>query len=439
MREEEIKGTAPQYEADQPREIVGWYIPGQQEPQEVVSYYVQDRPLPGHRSALGTKTTGKKKRSRKGLWIFLSCLLVLVAVVVGVGIWAGTSEGSWNIPSEDDEASSIVDIFREENTTIPLYSGTAMPRMTCVNPTGAELTARQVYEKVNPSVVTVVAQVGDTGSIGTGVIMTADGFIITNAHVIVGGESCWVALSNGKTYDAQLVGYDSQQDLAVLKAVDAENLPAAEFGNSDLARVGDPVYAIGSPLGLELRNTLTDGIISATGRLVEVDGKEMSVIQTNAALNSGNSGGPLINACGQVIGINTLKMSTTEQMEATVEGLGFAIPTGEACFVVNDLIERGEFIGAPTLGISVLTVTREDGSTYVVVYEVDEGYGAQAAGLQEGDVILQAGGVEIFTTEDLLAVRRNYRVDETLEMTIQRQGESRQVSVLLRAKSVNPS
>ena len=159
----------------------------------------------------------------------------------------------------------------------------------------------------------MVTELPRGASVGTGVILTEDGYIITNAHVIAGGTSCYVALADGSIFDAALVGYDAEQDLAVIKAQDtdgraAQGLPAAEFGDSDALSVGDPVYAIGNPLGVELRGTLTDGIVSAINRDVDVDGVTMTLIQTNAALNNGNSGGPLINRYGQVIGINVMKM-----------------------------------------------------------------------------------------------------------------------------------
>ena len=251
--------------------------------------------------------------------------------------------------------------------------------------------------------------------------MTPDGYFITNAHVIDEGRSCWIILSNGVTYDAKLVGYDAEQDLAVLKAVDAQNLPAARFGNSDSLVVGDTVYAIGNPLGIELRGTLTNGIISAVNRDVEMDGRTLTLLQTNAALNSGNSGGPLINEYGQVIGINVMKMTNRDlEKEATVEGLGFALPISDMAFVVNDIIAHGYFRGTPTIGIMVMTMSNADGSTYVEVASVTEGSGAEAAGLQAGDVVLAADGVAVAVTTDLLMVRRNHGVGETVVLTIRR-------------------
>ena len=219
------------------------------------------------------------------------------------------------------------------------------------------LTSKEIIEKnLNSTVVISMYENVSSGFYGggaseqqaggaTGIIMTSDGYIITNAHVISGGKSCWVALDTGVTYEVNLVGFDEEEDLAVLKADPQNPLPAAEFGNSDLVQVGDTAYAIGNPLGVELRGTMTNGIISAVNRAVEVDGKTMTLLQTSAALNNGNSGGPLINEYGQVIGINTLKMSTTDSTEATVEGLGFALPISSVSFVVNDLIANGHYRG----------------------------------------------------------------------------------------------
>jgi S1-C subfamily serine protease len=202
-----------------------------------------------------------------------------------------------------------------------------------------ELTIQEIYKRVNPAVVTVIVEQKNNTSIGSGIIFAEDGYILTNAHVIKSGFSCRVCLSNGNYYDALLVGYNQTQDLAVLK-VEAEDLPVVKFGNSNKMTVGDSVYAIGTPLGVEFRGTLTDGIVSAINRDVEIGNKIMTLIQTNVALNEGNSGGPLINVYGQVIGINTIKMNS-DYSNAT-EGLGFAIPITDVAGIVNELIEYGE-------------------------------------------------------------------------------------------------
>jgi serine protease Do len=305
-------------------------------------------------------------------------------------------------------------------------------RLTVTAQRGEELTATDVYAKVNPSVVTVVAEEKVGASVGTGVIMPPDGYIITNAHVISGGKSCWIALDTGATYDAKLVGVDEEEDLAVLKAVDAQNLPAAEFGDSDLLTVGEKAYAIGNPLGIELRGTLTDGIISAVNRQIQVEDGYMTMIQTTAALNNGNSGGPLINSSGQIIGINTLKMGGSGwKGEATVEGLGFALPISSVCFVVNDLIATGEFRGVPTIGISVITSMDDKGGAQVEVYSVEETMGAAKAGIQAGDIILAADGVPVSRIEDLQVVRRSHNIGDTVTLTILRNGRTMDIDVVL--------
>ena len=288
-----------------------------------------------------------------------------------------------------------------------------------------------MYEKVNPSVVAVVSYAELGASAGTGVIMSSDGYIITNYHVVEGGMECDVLLYNGARFEARLVGYDRENDLAVLK-IAADGLPAAEFGSSDMLTVGDKAYAIGNPLGLELRGTLTDGIISAINRDVEVDGETMTLIQTNAALNSGNSGGPLINQYGQVVGINTIKMVASYNDDAAVEGLGFAIPSSTVAHIVNCLISTGEVTEQPVLGITVQGMAvLPDGTSGVLVIEVTPGLGGEIAGVQEGDIIVAADGEPITSSNDVLRVRRRYTTGDNLPMTIYRDGQYMEVEVPL--------
>ena len=353
--------------------------------------------------------------------------VLMLAVAAGV-IWSLTQGGEMPTPDgdgdSDSDASSIVNIFKTEKTTIPRVKGETGVSLVCEE--------ADVYAKVNPATVLVVADQGENASVGTGIIMTSDGYIVTNAHVISGGRSCWIALDTGYTYDAELVGYDEDQDLAVLKAVDAEDLPTAEFGDSDQCRVGDTVYAIGNPLGVELRGTLTEGIISAINRNVQMEGRVMTLIQTTAALNNGTSGGPLINEYGQVIGVNTLKMSGSGNAEeATVEGLGFALPSSSFCFVVNDLIANGQFRGIPVLGITVMN--SDDGR--VVVYTVSDGYGAAEMGIRPDDVLLRADGQALGSIDDLMAVRRTHLVGDTITLTVLRDGQTFDVDVPLYASA----
>ena len=416
-----------------PREVVDWYIPRQGT--EVVDYYVHDRPLP--ESARPAPPPVPKKKRRLGLWIFLAVMGVVAAVVVVFALLNGQNRTADHDAADDsnEDASSIVDIFSLQQTTIPRYTAyDPSLKLEILADHGQELTAQEVYAKVNPATVLVVAQTGESASIGTGVIMTEDGYVITNAHVISGGESCWVMLAGGWDYDAELVGFDADQDIAVLKLVDAEGLPTVEFGDSELAEVGDQVYAIGNPLGVELRGTMTEGIISAINRNVELEGRTLNVLQTTAALNNGNSGGPLINRYGQVIGINTLKMSGTGAPdEATVEGLGFALPISSAYFVINDIIASGEYHGTPALGIMVSAMETDNGDSLVMAISVSEGSSAEEAGVLPGDIILAVDGRSVQTTAELMAIRRGHAVGDTMTLTLLRDGNSFDVDVVLRS------
>lgn len=267
--------------------------------------------------------------------------------------------------------------------------------------------------------------------VGTGVIFTEDGFILTNAHVIAGGSECYVVLDTGEDYRACLLGLDEEKDLAVIK-IAASGLPAAEFGDSDALTVGDPVFAIGNPLGVELRGTLTDGIVSAINRDVYVDGVTMTLIQTNAALNNGNSGGPLINVYGQVVGINTMKMGSSST--TSVEGLGFAIPIASTAYMINDLIAYGEVHGEVMIGISVqpVPVTAENGESALLVMEVTPGGPGEEADIQKGDLIVAADGEALTKSTDLLRVRRRHEAGETLKLLVERDGKRFTADVVLR-------
>ena len=393
-------------------------------PGEVVERY--SRPLPGRPAAPGQP----RRRRRTGLWIFLACLAVVLGVAAGSWIWYLLPAGSSADPfeyrydhgwEEEEDASGAV--------TIPTYPFGEGAVLEVETDHGRELTAQEIYQRVNPSVVTVMVQLDDSVSVGTGVIFRADGYILTNYHVLAGGRDCTVAMDTGRTYEAQYVAGDERNDLAVLK-VELTGLPAATFGDSDQLVVGDKVYAIGNPLGVELRGTLTDGIVSAINRDVQVDGRTMTLVQTNAALNSGNSGGPLINACGQVVGINTIKMSSDY---SNVEGLGFAIPSASIRRLVNDLLTYGEVRPEPSFGVTVLqTGTRlEDDIWGLQVLEVTPGSAADLAGIREGDFVLAAGGRPVETRQELLRIRRQLYVGDQVTMEIWRDGERMEVTLTL--------
>ena len=400
----------------------------------IVERYVQPTPLPGRRRA-GAPPVRRKKR--RGITIFLVCMLVLAVLSGAVtALWYNgvfdryDSYGDDRFEHRDDPGYYESDSHGE--TTIKRLPNTDQVKLRYNEGHGEALTIQEIYQKVNPSTVTVLTGMDDgSAMVGTGVIFTADGYVLTNAHVIAGGSECYVVLDTGEDYRARLLGLDEEKDLAVIK-ISAKDLPAAEFGDSDALSVGDPVYAIGNPLGVELRGTLTDGIVSAINRDVAVDGVMMTLIQTNAALNNGNSGGPLINVYGQVVGINTMKMGSSSTM--SVEGLGFAIPISSTAYMINDLIAYGEIRGEVMIGISVQTtpVTLDSGETALRVVEVTPGSPGDEAGIQKEDLLLTADGETLTKSTDLLRVRRRHEAGETLTLTYERGGKRYTAEVVLR-------
>lgn len=391
----------------------------------------------------------KPKKGRWSVRLFVGTCLLAALVCLGAGIWYVGQYG-WTLPKDREpdlpSSSQPGDGDRyywdyevsDEETTIARYPAGGQTRLTLAIPAAAALEPGDIYGKVNPSVVTVLGEQRNYSSVGTGIILSDDGYILTNHHVIAGCSSCqvWVTGEYGEnsSYTAKLVGGDETQDLAVLK-VEGEGLPAAEFGVSDNLRVGDPVYAIGNPLGLELRNTFTDGIVSSVNRSVEVDGVSMTLIQTNAALNSGNSGGPLINQYGQVVGVNTIKMMSDYD---TIEGLGFAIPSSLAVRWVNELIEYGELLPQPVLGISIDRVPRTlpDGTLVVVRIEsVTPGGSGDRAGLRSGDYLVSFAGQDVISTEQILAIRRELFVGDEVAVRVYRNGRYLDLTMIMAAES----
>lgn len=401
---------------------------------EVVEQY--SRPLPGvprreAQSAVPSKQA-RRKHSKKGLWIFLGCAALAAVLAAAAVFW------DWSVPRHNridpfdfdfDYRDSGEDRGSQE-IAIPAWPAGQGCSLPVVQEHGPSLTAQEVYRQVNPAVAVVLADLGDgSASVGTGVIFSQDGYLITNYHVVEGGQECTVALDSGRSYEAKYVAGDADSDLAVLK-VEGQDLPAAVFGDSDLLTVGDKVYAIGNPLGVELRGTLTDGIVSAIDRDVEVEGRTMTLLQTNAALNSGNSGGPLINEYGQVVGINTIKMTSRY---SNIEGLGFAIPSAYMERIVNDLLTFGSLQPEPVLGITVLQMAEqvEPDVWGIEVQSVTENSPAGKAGVQEGDYVLSAGGRDINSSRDLLRVRRQHHLGDELPMTLWRDGEIIEITLSL--------
>lgn len=413
----------------------------------------------------------KPKKKHTGLKVAAFVLAMVLVSGGSIGVYEGIRS------SNADNSSSIVasnDSSAAESSTGDSSSSKKSDSSQSwiqLASTNGSMSVADIVKKVTPSVVGVQSTFsssngsnnnpmngyggffgygsqGNNGSqgmtgVGTGIIMSKDGYIVTNAHVIYDDEygygeasSVQIQMSDEETtYDARIVAYDKEADIAVLK-IDADNLTPAEFGDSSSCEVGEMVVAIGNPLGLQFQNTVTCGIISALDRKVTINDNTMTLIQTDTAINNGNSGGPLINSSGQVIGINSAKMSSTYSGEATVEGIGFAIPMSEAKSIVDDLINYGYVTGRPQLGISCQDVTEAVSQAYNIpvgayIFSVTAGGAAAQAGLQPGDVITGIQDQTISTTEELNAVKNQYKAGDTITLTYVRAGETKKVDVTL--------
>ena len=293
---------------------------------------------------------------------------------------------------------------------------------------------QDVYEKVLPSVVSITCHDGLTASSGTGVIMDAGGYIITNAHVVEDAVSIRVLLTDGRELTARCVGADMLSDLAVLR-VTASGLVPAVFGDSDKLRVGDEVVAIGDPLGVELRGTMTNGIISGINRDIKSGNRTLTLMQTTAALNTGNSGGPLVNCYGQVVGINTMKIGDYAS-EGGVEGLGFAIPITSVQTILEQLASKGYVAGRPDLGITGQAISTFYQFYYrmpagILITEVAEGSSAAQQGLRRGDILLTLDGVAVTNPDILQEITYASTVGQELQATVYREGREIPLTLIM--------
>ncbi len=343
--------------------------------------------------------------------------------------------GKVNIPIGVDE-----DIFQMEvSKGGPVF----VEDVLSVRDNGSALTVNQIAQKCTKSSVGIMVettqyyfgQAYKTGGVGSGFILSEDGYIATNHHVIENASKITVVLHDGTEYEATLVGSDSITDIAVVK-INAKDLPVMERGNSDEVLVGDLAVAIGTPASIELAGTVTDGIISAVNRKIDITDnygrvvKTMTLIQTNATINPGNSGGPLINKYGQVIGINTLKL--TDQYE----GIGFAIPINGAISIINQLIsdgtvsDRGDNLvaGKASIGIQCVDVTDQEADYYgipkgVLVMQINKNGSAAKAGLRRGDIIIAFNGKTVSSTDEINVIKEEFKAGDTITLTVFRDGE----------------
>lgn len=442
--------------------------------------YVNYYSVPNGNISGGSPKNNNPKKKHTGLKIAACVLAMAVVSGASIGIYEGISSsletrGEVSSIAERQESSSVADSSADLTKK---DSSNAESWIQLASTKGA-MSVSDIVKKVTPSVVGVQAQFktetsgndfygygnffgfGNQGGqnstqeatgVGTGIIMSKDGYIVTNAHVIYDDEygygkatAVQVQMYDEETtYDARIVAFDQEADIAVLQ-IDADDLTPAEFGDSSTCEVGEMVVAIGNPLGLEFQNTVTCGIISALNRQVTINDNTMTLIQTDTAINSGNSGGPLINSAGQVIGINSAKMSSSySSSSATIEGIGFAIPMTEAQKIIDDLINYGYVTGRPQLGISCQDVSETVSQAYqipvgVYIISVTEGGAAEQAGLKPGDVITAIQGETIQTTDELNNIKNQYNAGDVIKLTVSRTGESQSIDIEVTLEEVTKS
>lgn len=368
--------------------------------------------------------TDKPKKS-KGLVVFASILSAILVVglltLSGLGLYAAIS-GNFIAPGAAPDAT-LEQVPSPDGVTLNSKpSAGVTPQILTDGP----LTTQQIAKKVLPSVVGVVNYLatGDLMSIGqsqgSGIIMSADGYIITNAHVVADHAGLKVVLYDGTEYAATLIGSDVRSDLAVLK-IDATDLPYAEFGNSAELEIGEKVVAIGNPGGLELAGSVTEGIVSALNRSIGTAGSDtINSIQTDAAINPGNSGGALVNEYGQVVGINSAKIAQVEY-----EGIGFAIAINEAQPILNDLKNSGVVRGRVKIGVGILEVDEYLAElnglpTGIFVRNVEENSDAFKQGVIPGDLITHVNGTRVNTLADVRTVINGYQPNDAVTLSIYR-------------------
>lgn len=362
--------------------------------------------------------TPKNKKHSRGLALGLcgvaaACLLFAGGAVVGNMAFGGNANNDSGTSASTSDSAPTLQINSKPESDSSNSSDNY--------DTADGMAGEDIYKKVNPSVVSVISTTAEGTGSGSGVIMSKDGYIITNNHVVDGAQSVSVQLSDGTSLDAKIIGTDEQTDLAVIKVTPTSDLTAAEFGDSDELEPGEYAYAIGSPGGVQFANTITGGRISAINRDLTVNDRVMTLIQTDASINNGNSGGALINKYGQVVGITSAKLSGNAFGSATVEGMGFAIPINTAKDIVDELIQNGYVSGRPSIGITGQNVESADGKVSgVQVYSIDSRAKAASEGLQVGDVITAVDGTPTPDMDKVNELKQDKKAGDKLTLSVYR-------------------
>ena len=365
------------------------------------------------------------KKNRMGLKItaLALCCALLGGAVGGGVVWGVTRSGG---------SSTEMNVSSRPATQVALKQVDGKTAMTDAEVYAANANSVVSINVTGTSGTNFFGQPVQTASAGSGFVLTKDGYIVTNYHVVKDADTVKVTMYNGDEYDAKYVGGDEDYDIAVIK-VEAADLQPVTLGNSDNLNVGDHVLAVGNPLG-ELTFSMSGGMVSCVNRAINVDGTPFNMIQTDASINPGNSGGPLFNQYGEVVGIVSAKYSSYSS--ESVEGLGFAIPINDVIAMIQDIMTNGYVTNKPYLGITGGTMTSQMAAQYrydvtegVFVYSVEEGSAAAQAGLKMGDVILKVDDTEIESMEDLTAVKKQYSAGDTVSLTIYREGQETTVEL----------
>lgn len=384
-----------------------------------------------------TKKEKKANPPRKGrtlIWV----ICALAVLVIGCCVTGAVVSHTYSRKMAQSALQMQQKLDRLEDRLDDLQDSVRQPGILAPATTG--LAPGQIYDLNVDAVVSIeaygeIAGTGAVGSGGSGFLISRDGYVVTNYHVIQGMDEVYVLLQDKTELTAQVVGYDADVDLAVLK-VEGENFPFVELGSSDDAAVGDQVVAIGYPLN-STSPSLTVGYVSAKDQVIDTDTSGTNMLQTDTAINSGNSGGPLFNAAGQVIGITTAKFSGYSSSGVSIEGMGFAIPMDDVRGMIQDLQEYG-YIRAAYLGVYVLDV-----DAYVQMYglpagafiqEPMAGMAADRAGIKARDVIIQLGGYDVESLADLTSVLRRFKAGDQVSVTVWRDGREITLTLTLDEK-----
>ena len=362
--------------------------------------YGNTNPPRGYNYNVRTAEPKKKSGSRRVVALALVCALIGGlggGAAVGMALRGGASAAPAAVEESKDQEPSAVETEAETKKE-------------------AEGTATNVFGQISP-----------TASSGSGFIISEDGYIVTNNHVVAGAETLTVTMTSGEEFEAEIIGADAENDVALIK-IDASGLPTVAIGESSSIEVGQQVCAIGNPLG-ELTNTLTVGYVSALDREINENGTPINMFQTDCAINAGNSGGPIFDMHGNVIGITTAKYSANGTYQASIEGIGFCVPIDDAMDIISDLLQYGYVKGRAYLGISCQAISSTVTQYYhlpvgVYVYSIEEGSAAEKAGLKEGDIITAIDGTEIESITELKSRLKEFTAGDTAILSVYRSDEN---------------